>query len=202
MARLSDDDWLKIKVKFESTNSDDTSLEAIANQFGCSKGAISQKAKKDGWIRAKNKQTKQDNVLILNELVSITTKTKQNIPETEQELFSKEIIDSSNLRILASTTQTKLLNLITQATIQAEQVLRDNPSGLHIKSQTDTGITYGRNTELVKDLIPAMNATNAILDIGKEPQTQINVQQNNTQNNLESAKQVYNELQEFINATD
>lgn len=60
MARLNDKDWLKIKVQFESTDSDDTSLEAIAKEFGCSKGAISQKAKKDGWIRAKNKQTMPD----------------------------------------------------------------------------------------------------------------------------------------------
>lgn len=59
MARLTDADWLKIKVKFESTDSDDISLEAIANEFGCSKGAISQKAKKDGWTRSRTKQTKQ-----------------------------------------------------------------------------------------------------------------------------------------------
>ena len=183
MARLNDADWLKIKVKFESTNSEDISLEAIANEFGCSKGAISQKAKKDGWTRSRTKQTKQDNVNALNNLIEVTKQTKQELNEVEQELFTNEILAASKLKFEASTAQSRLLKLIDKAAQQVDNILDNNPSGLHIKSQGENGNSFGRNTEFVKDLIPAMNAANAILGIGKEqPTTAIQI---NNENKIE-----------------
>lgn len=179
MARLNDADWLKIKVKFESTDSDDISLETIANEFGCSKGAISQKAKKDGWTRSRTKQTKQDNVNALNNLVEVTKQTKQELNEAEQEIFTGEVLASSKLKFEAATTQSRLLKLIDKAAQQVDDILDNNPSGLHVKSQNENGETFGRNTEFVKDLIPAMTAANAILGVGKDDKPTTAIQINN-----------------------
>ncbi len=35
---------------------------------------------------------------------------------------------------------------------------------MHIKSQTDSGITYARNSEIVKDLTPILNGINSQLN--------------------------------------
>ena len=109
----------------------------------------------------------------------------------------------AELKNKAKGVQQSVLDLIKLASDQAKQIMVDNPSGLHVKSQGES-TAFGRNTEFVKDLIPAMNAANAILGIGKESKD-TNIQINNSTHaevtmpdNAIDASRAY---QELINGT-
>lgn len=209
MARLDDATWLKIKVKFESTDADDIdpktkkklSIEYIAAEFGCTKGAISQKAKKDNWVRGKTKQTKQANISAISNLVEVTKQTKQELNEAEQPIFEQEVLAGAGLVGVAKPVANKFLRLADKIIDQVDEIIDNNPSGLHVKSQTDSGITYGRNTEFLKDLTPIMNPVNQILGIGKPdgPQTQVNIQNNNSATAIvEDVKKTVEDLKEMF----
>ena len=176
MAKLSDKDWLEIKTKY-SLN---TPLRKIADEYNTSASTISRKANSENWQI--DTELKQSISTVATDLSDLQQKMK-HLQQPQSDIVVNEIINQAGLKKKANAVQESMLELIKLASNQAKQILQDNPSGLHIKSQGENGNSFGRNTEFVKDLIPAMNAANAILGIGKEqPTTAIQI---NNENKIE-----------------
>lgn len=171
--------WDKARALYELGNS----LSIISDKTGIDRSSISKRAKKDGWIQGEIQQLKNEKINAISDLATVENKIQQQIQPHQISEFNKAVDDGLRLKLLATNVQESMLELVELSTKQVKQVLKDNPSGLHIKSQGENGTSFGRNTELVKDLIPAMNAANAILGIGKEaPQTAIQI---NNENKIE-----------------
>lgn len=60
------------------------------------------------------------------------------------------------------------MDLVNQITNQATKFLADNPNGRHIKSISEKGVVFGRNTEIIKDLAPVINGINFESTIGED----------------------------------
>jgi hypothetical protein len=69
----SDDDWDKIRADFECS---DLSYSDLADKHGVTKGAISKKAAKDGWVRGKRKQIVSKKVEAIQVIDSIEKETE------------------------------------------------------------------------------------------------------------------------------
>jgi len=50
MARLTPDQWTAARKRWESTDASVT-FQTVADEFGCSRVAVSKKAEKDGWVK-------------------------------------------------------------------------------------------------------------------------------------------------------
>lgn len=175
MARLTDKDWLEIKTKYQAGHK----LRDIAKEYNYDAGNITKRAKKDGWVHGEIQQEILSKANAVSDLITSETKIQQKIQQNQTEIVNREVFALAELKNVAKDVQQSMLNLIKLASEQAKNIIENNPSGLHVKSQGDS-TSYGRNTEFVKDLIPAMNAANAILGIGKESKD-TNIQINNDQ---------------------
>lgn len=172
MAYLTEQDWVRVKVRFESTEKADMSIDAIAKEFGVSKGAVSQHATAGNWTRGKFKQAKQITAKCLNEV-------KASLPAPEQDFFEAEILSEAKLLNAACLAQHSLLTLVTKSVNQVNAVLDNSPDGLYVASEGSKGTRYGRTTEFVRDLAAAMPAANAILGHADKQNTN-NVQVNSS----------------------
>lgn len=171
--KLTDKQWLEVKALYECGHG----VTEIAKRFNTPKSTLQSRVKKENWQQGEIAQEIIENANALNIIHETSHKIAQNRTDTEIRTINDEILNLANVRNLAKQAQEDMFEVLSLATKQVKQILQDNPSGLHVKSQGDT-TSFGRNTEFVKDLIPAMNAANAILGIGKEPQTQVNIQNN------------------------
>ena len=183
VAKLTDKDWLEIKTKYQAGHK----LRDIAIQFGINFTTVSKRAKKDGWTHGDIQQEIAIKANAVSELISVEQKIQQKIQQNQTDIVNREVFELAELKNKAKDVQQSMLELIKLASDQAKQIMIDNPNGLHITSQGES-IGFGRNTQFVKDLIPAMNVANAILGIGKEqPSTAIQVNNNtNTDNEHQS----------------
>lgn len=171
MAKLTDKQWLEIKTKY-SLN---IPLRKIADDYNTSASTISRKANAENWeIDTALKHSMSTVAVGLGDL----QQKMQHMQQPQTDVIVNEIINQAGLKKRANIVQESMLDLIKLASDQAKQILQDNPNGLHVKSSGVAGESYGRNTEFVKDLIPAMTAANAILGIGKESKD-TNIQINN-----------------------
>ena len=176
MAKLTDNDWLEIQARYELGHT----LRKIADEYGTSASTISRRATSENWQISNSLQ--QAVQVVASDLGELQQKT-QHMQQSQLDVVFDEVVRLSGIKQRASEVQESMLDLIKLASAQAKKLLQDNPSGLHVKSQGENGSTFGRNTEFVKDLIPAMTAANAILGIGKEqPTTAIQI---NNENKIE-----------------
>ena len=173
--KLTDKQWLDVKALYECGHG----VTELSKRFNTPKSTLQSRVKKEQWVQGEIAQEIIENAKALNVIHDNSHKIAQNRTETEIRAINNEILDLAGLKKRATNVQESMLELVELSTKQVKQVLKDNPSGLHIKSQGENGTSFGRNTELVKDLIPAMNAANAILGIGKEsPQVAVQVNNN------------------------
>ena len=177
--KLTNKQWLEVKALYECGHG----VTELAKRFNTPKSTLQSRVKKEDWQQGEIAQEIIENAKALNVIHDTSHKIAQNRTDTEIRTINDEILNLANVRNLAKQAQEDMFEVLSLATKQVKQILQDNPSGLHIKSQGENGNSFGRNTEFVKDLIPAMNAANAILGIGKEqPTTAIQI---NNENKIE-----------------
>lgn len=176
--KLTDKQWLEVKALYECGHG----VTELSKRFNTPKSTLQSRVKKENWQQGEIAQEVIENANALNIIHNTSHKIAQNRTNTEIRTINDEILNLVNVRNLAKQSQEDMFEVLSLATKQIKQLMKDNPCGLHIKSQGENGNTFGRNTEFVKDLIPAMNAANAILGIGKEQPT-TNVQINNDNDN-------------------
>ena len=139
MAKLIDKDWLEIKTRYELGHT----LRKIADDYGINASTISRKANAENWEIQIPLQ--QSVLAVSNDLGELQQKT-QHMQQEQINVVFNEVVKLSGLKQRASEVQEYMLDLIKLASTQAKQILQDNPSGLHVKSQGENGSTFGRNT--------------------------------------------------------
>jgi hypothetical protein len=187
--------WEKARALYELGNS----LSIISNQTGIDRSSISKRSKKDSWIQGEIQQLKNEKINAISGLVEIENKIQQQIQPHQIVEFNKAVDEGLRLKSLAMTAQEGMLELVQISTNQVKQLLNNLPDGLYVAGNGDKGVRYGRTTEFVKDLIPAMNAANAILGINNKNEITTNVQINNDAQQISindpiEAAQVYQDL--------
>lgn len=179
MAKLTDKQWLEVKALYECGHG----VTELSKRFNTPKSTLQSRVKKENWQQGEIAQEIIENAKALNVIHETSHKIAQNRTDTEIRAINNEILNLANVKNLAMQAQEDMFEVLSLATAQVKQILLDNPNGLHVKSVGAAGESYGRNTEFMKDLIPAMSAANAILGIGKEqPTTAIQI---NNENKIE-----------------
>lgn len=173
MAKYTEKQITTARTAYEAGDS----LLSASKQANIPEATLRRYAKSGSWEQGKWRTEIEENANSLKNIVKNDEAMANEMTNLQKQMTLERIIDLSGLKYQAQSVQESMLELVELSTKQVKQILQDNPSGLHVKSQGDT-TSFGRNTEFVKDLIPAMNAANAILGIGKEPQTQVNIQNN------------------------
>lgn len=191
--KLTDKQWLEVKALYECGHG----VTELSKRFNTPKSTLQSRVKKENWQQGEIAQEIIENAKALNVIHETSHKIAQNRTDIEMRVIDDEILSIAKLKNSAYDSQLQMIELLTLATNQAKQIIQNNPSGLHVKSQTDNGVAYGRNTEFIKDLLPAMNATNAILGIGKEQPTTA-IQINNDISLEKQAKITYKQIKDFI----
>jgi hypothetical protein len=196
MAKLTEKQWLEVKALYECGHG----VTELSKRFDTPKSTLQSKVKKESWQQGEIAQEIIENATALNVIHNISHKIAQNRTDTEIRTINDEILNLANVRNLAKQSQENMFEVLALATKQVKQLMQNSPDGLYIAGDGDKGVRYGRTTEFVKDLIPAMNAANAILGVSKEQPT-TNVQINNSThaevtmpNNAIDASKAYQQL--------
>lgn len=174
MAKYTDKQITIARTAYEAGDS----LLSSSKQANIPEATLRRYAKNESWEQGKWRTEIEENANSLKNIVKNDEAMANEMTNLQKQMTLERIIDLSGLKYQAQSVQESMLELVELSTKQVKQIILDNPSGLHIKSQGENGNSFGRNTEFVKDLIPAMNAANAILGIGKEPVNQVNIQNN------------------------
>lgn len=174
MAKYTDKQITIARTAYEAGDS----LLSASKQANIPEATLRRYSKANAWEHAKWRAQIEENANSIKSIIKNDEVMANEMPNLQKQMTLERIIDLSGLKYQAQSVQESMLELIKLASDQAKNILQDNPNGLHIKSDGANGSTFGRNTEFVKDLIPAMNAANAILGIGKEPVNQVNIQNN------------------------
>lgn len=184
MAKYTEKQITTARTAYEAGDS----LLSASKQANIPEATLRRYAKSGSWGQGKWRTEIEENANSLKNIVKNDEAMANEMTNLQKQMTLERIIDLSGLKYQAQSVQESMLELVELSTKQVKQLLQDNPSGLHIKSQGESGSTFGRNTEFVKDLIPAMNAANAILGVSKEiPAAQVNIQNNNTANSVYDA---------------
>lgn len=80
-------------------------------------------------------------------------------------LRSKITTNKKQLLTKATSLHSDILDVISTAVVHVKTVLRNNPDGVYLKAAGATN-TYGRTTEFVKDLLPALQLTAEYINPG------------------------------------
>jgi len=155
------------------------SLLSASKQANIPEATLRRYAKSESWEQGKWRTEIEENANSLKNIVKNDEAMTNEMTNLQKQMTLDRIINLSGLKTKAQSVQESMLELVELSTKQVKQILQDNPSGLHVKSQNENGETFGRNTEFVKDLIPAMTAANAILGVGKDDKPTTAIQINN-----------------------
>lgn len=159
--KITEKQWVEIKQLYEMG----VKIRDIAQKFNYTAGNIVRKAKQLGWINGATMQVVQAKADAIKEIIAIDNKLKQSgKTEKEMEIINKKVMDLADLKFQNHVVQCDTIELMKKIVKQSSNIINDNPSGMHIKSQTDSGITYARNSEIVKDLTPILNGINSQLN--------------------------------------
>jgi len=159
--KITEKQWVEIKQLYEMG----VKCRDIAQKFNYTAGNIVRKAKQLGWINGATMQVVQAKADAIKEIIAIDNKLKQSgKTEKEMEIINKKVMDLADLKYQNHVVQCDTIELMKKIVKQSSNIINDNPSGMHIKSQTDSGITYARNSEIVKDLTPILNGINSQLN--------------------------------------
>ena len=168
---IDKDVWLKAKALFEIGKS----LTDIAEATGIDKSSISKRAKKEGWDKGKNQQLVIDKVNTVNDLEELNSQIQQLPSQIQQEVVNAEISEQLAL-------------------IKSIQNLDKGALNLHgiILKKTISKAMSGEMSEqeasrVAQSMGLSVDKVAARAGIGKEPQTQVNIQNNNTANAVSDA---------------
>jgi hypothetical protein len=142
--------WEKARLYFEAGQS----LSKISNELGIDKGAISKKAKSEGWV--KNNREKQQ--LILDDVRVRVAKSSLS----KQEVAVHESIVDERTRALV------FFANITRKNLSAVDNMLDNESTLMDRLTAQTIYEKGRTTWLGKDPSNQTNIQNNVVSDIKE----------------------------------
>ncbi len=182
--RVSEDTWLKIKVKYETGK---YTMQHLADEFGCAKSSISEKVKKANWQPNKTRKLLTDKAVQVSNIIEAIDITEQDqttepnnrttelLSSEEIPLFKDEVLAEIGLKRVAEYMQYTVMKLVNKAAGQVTKVLDNAPDGLYIKGQSPGGTQYGRTTEFIKDLVSAMPAANTLLGYGDKLTSNVQV---------------------------
>ena len=162
MAKYTEKQFAIARTSYEAGDS----LRDASRKSEIPETTLRRYAKTEGWECGKWRTQIETKANSIKNIIDVDEKMAQGMAQIQKQLSDDRILDLSGLKYKAQKVQDSMLDLINLATKQVTQVIENNPEGLHIKSQGET-TGYGRNTEFVKDLIPAMNAANNILGTSK-----------------------------------
>ncbi|MCC2644760.1 MAG: hypothetical protein K0R94_538 [Burkholderiales bacterium] len=175
MTKLTQKQWIEIKAKYQMGKS----IREIAREYNYDSGNLSRKAKKEGWVHGEIQHLITAKANAINEVAKTTAEIQQATLPKQQETIEREVLVLAGLKQKSLHVQYQVMDLVNDIVKQTIVFVANNQSGLYIKSQSETGITYGRNSEIVKDLAPILNGINSIIN----PKSDITVN-NNQQNNM------------------
>lgn len=152
MARLSDAQWQVIRAEYES--SDSTSLRDLAKKHGVDVSNLSRRSKKEGWTQGKTQHLVDKKVNAIKALHETTQQT-QHLNATEQmaiDVRVNEALEAEKIFINSAKYNQELANSLLGSAGELSMQVIESHSRL-----------TARNKETV---------------LGKQPDTQVNVQNN------------------------
>ena len=178
MARLSKETWERLKADFVTKA---YTLEVLAKKYGVSKGAISQRAKKEKW-----KQLEIEDTAELVELEKLK-KTKKTKLKTKSRLVS---VKEENLKeAIEEITdyQTYIHNLQLIATEKIKETLQNNSVEEIATVSGEMGqievVDRKLNPREIKSLVDAIDKAGQTLGVVPRFGQQVNIQNNQTVEN-------------------
>ena len=189
---ISKEVWDKAQALYELGDS----LSRIADKTGIEKSSISKRAKKEQWVQGEIQQLKNEKINAVNALINVEEKINTQIQPLKREILDQEVLSAIDIKIYATNTQARILQIMRKAAAAGEKLVADNPNGWYIKKQDGKGTTFGLVTEVIPHLAPILaGATN----ITKDDKPQAAIQINNTQttiipDNPMDAARAYQEL--------
>lgn len=159
-------EWNEIQARYEAGDK----LTVIADQYLMRASSICIEAKRRGWDRTNRKE----GWIRKNKKEIVKPRTNRIRLEIKEAPKNKKLIKINDIPIhgllndLDESIKQKSKILLERfievtniAISQTIELMNENPNGLHISSQGNSGIRYSRNTQFINDLIPLFIALKA-----------------------------------------
>lgn len=173
---LTNRDWAKIKTRYQLGER----VNDIAADFNYKASNICRKARQEGWTHNELQDVTVARVDKVTEIIDTMVETDKEIKNIsnplQKEYIAEEILRRVGLSMLNDKVHKEALELANNVTKQAQKLVKNNPSGLYVKSEGVNGKTYGKNTEVIKDLSPIFAGINQRLN--PNPTSSVNIQNN------------------------
>lgn len=177
MPKLTDKEWLRIKSEYEIGKG----TRELSRDYSTAESTIRSRAKKDGWIRALIAQEFNAQVSVLSALAITSDEIKNKVAPAQLAEIEDLIIQKAVSKSLAFSALQEAVAVMREATKVGQAFVLAHPDGLYVKSETASGTSYGRTTEVISDLSAITTAANQIINGDKAIVDVTNNTQNNNQ---------------------
>jgi len=191
LSRLSEKKWDQVRIRYQMGDK----IRDIAKDCNIDSGNLVTKMKREGLVHGSMSEFATEAAESINnvaqELVQCSDIAANN--KYQQQLIAKEVLRRFALLKMIDETHEQVIKLSSEVAKQARKVVKNNPSGFYVKGHNDHGPTYGRNSELLKDLTPIIATIGQRLNPAHTSHsTSVAVQSNQQVNNDNSEKVIIN----------